>query len=156
MTKDCKYDGFSIRFLESSEEFKPGGYDLLIFQEGDFDRGSFWEKCKNKVIFRANEKLLFLSDCEKFIIVQQGQDLNLVWTSFKGKPELWNLRGGEKTMFDQLFMTFSKQFQKVLYIGNSVHSAWAGWRNRINVDVLSTVNMVDEFLKLTQEQTLAF
>lgn len=156
MTKECKYNDFSVRFYSQNEnETGRGKYDMSMFHEGVFDREIMWY-AKNQIVFDANEYLQQLGNCEKFIILEKGIDISLLWTSFKGNPEKISMKGGTKYLFDYLFLTFSKKKQKCLYIGSCVDAPIAAWRNQINLDVMYQANIIDEFLKQTTETYLPF
>lgn len=156
MMKDCKYNDFSVRFLSDTEELRAGGYATAIFHEGSFIRENIFGKSTNQIVFNANLYNQFLGNFDKFIIIENGIQLSLLWTSFKGAHEKINLRGGTRQLFDYLFLSFTKKKHKCLYFGNCVDAPLAAWRNQVSLDVISQKNIVDEFLKNTVETYLPF
>jgi len=156
--KECKYNEFSVRFISQNEEFDfRKKYHFALFESGEFKREMLFERSDQQLIFYANKYMHQLGNCEKFIIVENGVDLILLWTSLRGKPEKINMRGGKKQLLDYLVLTFCKPRSKCLYIGDSVEGAAAFWRNGVSVDVVYTnEDIVDKYLKQTQELYLPF
>jgi hypothetical protein len=98
-----------------------------------------------------------LGNCEKYIIVENGVQLIFLWTSFKGKGEMINMKGDKKQLFDYLYMNFAKKKNHCLYIGNSFEAPLAAWRNELSCDVIyEDEKILDKYIKATQEQYLPF
>jgi hypothetical protein len=158
--QECNYNDFKLRFVSQNEvsEFAfLKFYDFALFEYGMFDRAIVFGKSKNQVVFNANSYMNELGRCKKYIVVKNNTQLNLLWTSLPGEPEIYNLRGGKKELFDYLFLTFTKKKSKCLYIGDSPEAPLAAWRNEVNCDTIYTeVKIIDTFLKSTVEQFLPF
>jgi hypothetical protein len=156
--KECKYNDFSVRFMNYNEttEHLHKKYQLFLFHEGILQRDNFLIST-NQIVFDFGDKNLLLGNFEKFLILKNGINLSLLWTSFKGKSEEINVKSGTKNLFDYLILSFIKKKQKMLYVGNDVNAALAGWRNQINLDVISdSTDIVDKFLKNSVESYLPF
>ena len=158
--QECKYNDFAIRFVcqnDISEFAFLKRYDFVLFENGIFDRAIIFGKSKQQVVFNANTYMNELGRCGKYIVVKNNTQLNLLWTSLPGEPEIYNLRGGKKELFDYLILTFTKKKFKCLYMGDSFEAPMAAWRNEVNCDVIYTeAKIVDTFLKSTVEQFLPF
>jgi len=156
--RECKYNDFSVRFVSQNEEFDfRKKYSFALFENGDFKREMLFSRSDHQLIFNANKYMQQLGNCEKFIVVENGVELILLWTSLKGKPEKMNMRGGKKQLLDYLVLSFCKPKSKCLYIGNSVEGPTAFWRNGVSVDVIYTdERILEKYLKETQELYLPF
>ena len=155
--KECKYNDFNIKFFSHNETLPNKKYHFCIFHEGIFDRSIVFGKSRFQIIFNLNEHMQQLSNCSKIIIVKKGIEFILLWTSLKGKNELYDLRGGWKEFFDYLILNSERNHKNFLYIGNSHYAPLACWRNGKNCDVIyQSESVVDTFLKETVEQYLPF
>jgi hypothetical protein len=159
--KSCKYPNFEIRFTKEENDLRLK-YDLAILHTSAGMPPFLFDKSKNQIVFNSNEKNQFLPNYTKFIVACRGTtELNLLWTSFKGKSEIYQIKSSE-SFYDYLIMSFCKKGQKVLYIGDDYRMCVAAWRNSVNLDALCPMmfnveeTIIDSFLKNTQETLLPF
>lgn len=155
--KSLKYNDFEIRFTKEESDLRAAKYDLCITDTWIVNA---FEKSRNQIIFNSNEKNIHLGNFQKYILAKKGVNgFNLIWTSFKGNPEIYDIKS-DSSFFDYLFLSFVKKKQKVLYAGENVNAAIASWRNSVNLDLFTNKfdidSIISEFLKKTQETYLPF
>lgn len=136
-------------------------FDLCIVGKDCFLSTVFFERCKNIIIFDAN-RFHTLRQCEKFIILENGLLLRYLYTSFKGVPEKINIhKVNDCSLYDMLFLRFTKKKDKVLCIGSAFAGAFAGWKNDricevVEYDKFDYDKAINDFQNATQQQKLMF